>query len=43
MRHIKQVDIKSRTYYFFADMINIEDFDLILLKIDKKWYKNISI
>ena len=33
---------KNRTYYFFNDMINIKDFDLSLLKIEKKiilaWY-----
>ena len=35
--------IKNRTYYFFDDMINIEDFDPNLLKIDKKSYKNTNI
>ena len=30
-------------FFFFYDMINIEDFDLSLLKIDKKSYKNIDI
>ena len=43
MRNIKQINIKSRTYYFFNDMINIEDFDPSLIKIDKKSYKNIGI
>ena len=36
MRNIKQINIKIRTYYFFNDIINIEDFDSNLLKIDKK-------
>ena len=27
MRNIKQINIKNRTYYFFNDMINIEEFD----------------
>ena len=40
---IKQIDIKNRTYYLFHDMINIEDFDSSLLKIDKKSYRNIDI
>ena len=31
------------TSYFFNDMINIEDFDSNLLKIDKKSYENIDI
>ena len=43
MGSIKQINIKNRTYYFFNDMINIEDFDSNLLKIDKKSYKNIDI
>ena len=28
MGNIKQINIKNRPYYFFNDMINIEDFDL---------------
>ena len=43
MGNIKEVNIKNRTYYFFDDTINIEDFDPDLLKIDKKSYKNIDI
>ena len=42
MGNIKEINIKNRTY-FFDDMINIEDFDPNLLKIDKKSYKNIDI
>ena len=43
MRNIKQINIKNRTYCFFNDMINTEDFDSFLLKIDEKSYKNIDI
>ena len=43
MGNIKEIDIKNRTYYFFNDKINIKNFDLSLLKIDKKSYKNIGI
>ena len=43
MGNIKQISIEKRTYYFFNDMININDFDKNLLKIDKKSYKNIDI
>ena len=43
MGNIKQIKIKNRTYYFFNDMINIEDCDSNLLKIDRKLYKNIGI
>ena len=42
MGNIKELNIKNRTYYFFDDMINIKDFDLSLLKIHKKSYKNIG-
>ena len=37
----KQINIKSRTYYFYNDLINIKDFDSRLLKSDKKSFKNI--
>ena len=36
MGNIKQINIKNRTYYFYNDMINVENFDPNLLKIDKK-------
>ena len=43
MGRIKEINIKNRTYYLFNDLINIEDFDSSLLKIDKKSFKNIGI
>ena len=43
MGNIEEINIKNRTYYFFDDMINIKNFDLNLLKIDRKLYKNIDI
>ena len=43
MGEVKQINIKNRTYYFYNDMINIKNFDQILLKIDRKSYKNIGI
>ena len=43
MGNIKQININNWTYYFFNDMIKIKDFDLSLLKINKKSYKNIGI
>ena len=33
---------KNRTCYFYKDIINVEEFDLNLLKIDKS-YKDINI
>ena len=43
MGEVKQINIKSGTYYFYNDMINLKDFELCLLKIDKKHYKGINI
>ena len=33
---VKQLNIKNRTYYFWNDLINLKDFNPLLLKIDKK-------
>ena len=43
MRTLKQINIKIRTYYFYNDIIDLENFDLSLLKLDKKLYKDIGI
>ena len=43
MRKVKQIEIKNRTYYFYNDIINNEEFDSKLLKIDKTSYKDIDI
>ena len=40
---LKDIDIKNRTYYFSDNMINIKNFVLYKIKIDKKSYKNILI
>ena len=40
---IKQINIKNRTYYFYNDIIDLENFKSNLLKIDKKSYKDIGI
>ena len=40
---VKQVNIKNRTYCFYNDIIDLENFDAKLLKIDKKSYKDIGI
>ena len=39
----KQTNIKNRTYYFYNDIIDLENFDAKLLRIDKKSYKDIGI
>ena len=43
MGKVKQTEMKNRTYYFYNDVTNIEEFDSNLLKIDKKSYKDIDI
>ena len=43
METTKQINIKNRTYYFYNDIIDIENFDARLLKTDKKSYKDIGI
>ena len=40
---VKDIDIKNFTYYFFNDIMNIENFDRNNIKTDKKSYKNILI
>ena len=43
MGEIKQINIKNRTYYFYNDQIDLKDFDVRLLKVDRKDYKQIDI
>ena len=43
MGEVKQIEIKTQTYYLYKDMINLKSFELNLLKVDKKSYKNIGI
>ena len=43
MGEYKQLNIKSQTYCFFDDMIDIRNFLLNLLKIDKMPYKHINM
>ena len=39
----KQLNIKNRTYYFYNDLTNIRDFDVRLLKLDKKASMDLGI
>ena len=43
MEEIKQINIKNRIYYFYNDIIDLENFKSNLLTIEKKSYKNIGI
>ena len=41
MGKVKQINIKSQTYYYLNDIINIENFDPRLLKLTKNHTKAI--
>ena len=43
MGTIKQIMIKNRTYYSYNYIIDIEAFNLNMLKLDKKSYKDLDI
>ena len=43
MGKVTDLNIKNKTNYFFNDMINIEDLQSNLLKIDKKLHKDFDI
>ena len=43
MGGVKQINIKNRTFYFYNGIIDLNNFDARLLKIDRKSYKNIGI
>ena len=32
----KEINIKNRTYYFYNDIINLDEFDESKIKIDKR-------
>ena len=40
---IKQIATKNPTYYFYNDIMDIKCFELKLLKLTKKSYKDIGI
>ena len=43
MGEIKQINIKNRTYQFYNDIINLDEFDESKIKVDKKNFNDISI
>ena len=43
MGEAKQINIKNRSYSFYNDIIDLENFDSWLLQIDKKSFKDIDI
>ena len=40
---INDINIKNQTYYFFNDIIDIQNFNANNIKIDENSYKNILI
>ena len=43
MGELKQIDIKNGTYYFYNDIINLDEFDVSKIKDDKKDFNDINI
>ena len=41
MGQTKQINIKTRTYYFYNDVIDLKDFDAKLLKLTKRRTKTL--
>ena len=39
----KQINIKNRTYYFYNDIINLDEFDESRIRFDKKDFNDIYI
>ena len=43
METIKQINIKNRTYCFYNDIINLDEFDESKIKFHKKDFNDIDI
>ena len=43
METIEQISIKNRTYYFYNDVIDLDEFDESKIKVDKKGFNGINI
>ena len=43
METIKQMNIKNWTYYFYNDIINLDEFDQSKIKVDKEDFNDIYI
>ena len=39
----KEININIRTYYFYNDIINVDEFDKSKIKVDKKNFNDIHI
>ena len=43
METTKEINITNRKYYFYNDIINLDEFDEIKIKVDKKDFNDIDI
>ena len=43
MGEIKQIIVKNRTYYFYNNIINLDEFDGSKIKVDRKNFNDIDI
>ena len=43
MEELKQINIKNRTYYFYNDIIDLDEFDGSKIKADKKDFNDVNI
>ena len=43
METTKEINIKNQTYYFYNDIINLDEFDESKIKVDKKDFNDIDI
>ena len=43
MGELKQINIKNQTYYFYNDIINLDEFNGSKIKVDKKNFNDINI
>ena len=43
MGELRQINIKNRSYYFYNDIIDFDEFDESKIKIDKKDFNDIDI
>ena len=43
MGELKQRNIKNRAYYFYNDIINLDQFDESKIKVDKEDFNDIDI
>ena len=43
MRTTKEINFKNQTYYFYNDIIDLDEFDVSKIKVDKKDFNDIDI